>query len=86
MRPDNAPPTPTTHRARGAPRTAPTSKETSRTASRPEVPQARGIRMKEDAVNATVGDAEQDRRKWRVLVVENERRLSIELVYFGIQV
>jgi len=45
-----------------------------------------GVGMEEDAVDAAVRNREQQRREWRVLVIENQRRLAIELVHFGLEV
>jgi hypothetical protein len=42
--------------------------------------------VEEDALNAVIGDAEQDRRKGCILVVEYERRLAVEFVYFSVEV
>ena len=42
--------------------------------------------MKKDAMNATVRDREQERGERRVLVIEDERRLAIELVHFRFEV
>ena len=42
--------------------------------------------MKEDAVDSVVCDGEQERCEWSLLVIEDKRRLAIELVYLRLQV
>src|SRR5262245_36156207 len=53
--------------------------------SRSQVAQARDVPVEKDAMNAIVRHGEQERCEWLVLVVEDERRLAIELVYFELQ-
>src|SRR5262249_23103382 len=57
-----------------------------RAVSRPQVAQARDIRVEKDAMDTVICDSEQERCEWRLLVVEDDRRLAIELVYFSLQV
>src|SRR5215510_3874868 len=57
-----------------------------RAVSRPQVAQARDIRVEKDAMDSVICDSEQERCEWRLLVVEDDRRLAIELVYFSLQV
>ena len=51
-----------------------------------QVPQTLQVRMEEDAVDTAARDGEQQRRERLVLVVEDERRLTVELVHFGLQI
>jgi hypothetical protein len=42
--------------------------------------------VEKDAVDAVVRDGEQERCEGRVLLVEDQRRLTIEFVYFDCQI
>jgi head-tail adaptor len=55
-------------------------------ASRAQITQAPEVRVKKDAMDAVVSDGQEERCEWCVLVVEDERRLSIELVHFDFQI
>ena len=54
--------------------------------ARTQIPQALEVRVEEDPVDTAVRDGEQQRRERVVLVVEDERRLAVELVYFGLEI
>jgi hypothetical protein len=44
-----------------------------------EMPKTVGVGVEEDALDPTLGHREQDRRKWPIVVVEDQRRLAVEL-------
>src|SRR5262249_1676071 len=52
----------------------------------PEVSQTLDVRVKEDPVNPTVRDTEQDRSERQAFAIEDHRRLAVELVLLDLEV
>src|SRR5262245_32921267 len=51
----------------------------------PEVSQTLDVSVKEDPVNPTVRDTEQDRSEGQAFAIEDHRRLAVELVLLDLQ-